>query len=173
MGEVWMLCLLLTAVCVPPLRWLQILNLGISLCSFLLPFSFDSFSFQTYSGTNRVRILNWLIKYKLFEHFVTKQSSCAQHTEAKPTKTSDFGAVKGLLQSQAGRMGGLCSKPLIQSMVWGEKLAGCMTFFWLVDGKFDRAVLQESCVQRDFTLFHLGGVLSSAEELQYTVMCIP
>lgn len=45
MGEVWMLCLLLTAVCVPPLRWLQILNFGISLCSFLLPFSFDSFFF--------------------------------------------------------------------------------------------------------------------------------
>ena len=48
--------------------------------------------------------------------------------------------------------------------IWGAA-AGCMTFFWLVDGKFDRAVLQESCVQRDFTLFHLGGVLSSAEEL--------
>ena len=47
MGEVWMLCLLLTAVCVPPLRWLQILNLGISLCSFLLSPLIPSFSRPT------------------------------------------------------------------------------------------------------------------------------
>ena len=49
------------------------------------PFSFDSFFFSTYSGTNTVRILNWLIMYKLFEHPVTKQSSCAQHT-VRPNK---------------------------------------------------------------------------------------
>ena len=47
MGKVGMLCLLLTAVCGPPLRWLQILNLGISLCSFLLSPLIPSFSRPT------------------------------------------------------------------------------------------------------------------------------
>ena len=87
--------------------------------------------------------MNWLIKYKLFEHFITKQSSCAQHTEAKPTKTSDFGAVKGLLESSR-KNGWLVLKILdlvngfggetFLGKIWGAA-AGCMTFFWLVDGK--------------------------------------
>ena len=51
---------------------------------------------------------------------------------------SDFGAEKGLLQGQAKRMGGLCSKPLTSQFIWGEKFlwvkygmreAGCVTLF--------------------------------------------
>ena len=46
---------------------------------------------------------------------------CLTHSEAKQTKTSDFGAEKGLLQSQARRKGSSRSKTLNSPTVFGEK----------------------------------------------------
>ena len=54
--------------------------------------------------------------------------------------------------------------------MWGE---GCRVddFLLLVAGD-KRAVLQESWAQPKVTIFYLGGGLSSAEELQGTIMDI-
>ena len=46
---------------------------------------------------------------------------CLMHSETKQTETSEFGAEKGLLQDQARRMGGSCSKNPNSLMVFGEK----------------------------------------------------
>ena len=63
---------------------------------------------------------------------------CPVHNEAKKTKTLGFGAEKGLLQGQARRTGGSCSKNPNSLMVFREEFlnvifrlraAGCMTFF--------------------------------------------
>ena len=54
---------------------------------------------------------------------------CLTHSEAKQTKTSEFGAEKGLLQDQARRTGDLCSKTLNFPVVFRQKLFVCFLFF--------------------------------------------
>ena len=59
--------------------------------------------------------------------------------------------------------------PQKQEATFGVRAAGFVTFFfffldWLVGG--NRAVLQESCVQSEVTILHLGGGYSSVEELK-------
>ena len=56
--------------------------------------------------------------------------------------------------------------PQKQEATFGVRAAGFVTFFfffldWLVGG--NRAVLQESCVQSEVTILHLGGGSSSVE----------
>lgn len=66
---------------------------------------------------------------------VTEKFMCPTHREAKQTETLEFGAEKCLLQGQARRTGGLCSKNQ-ESDGFGEKhlqakfaaiAAGCVT----------------------------------------------
>ena len=53
---------------------------------------------------------------------VTKcQFMCLTPSKAKQTEMLEFGAEKGLLQDQARRMGGSCSKNPNSLMVFGEK----------------------------------------------------
>ena len=61
-------------------------------------------------------------KRRLSSLIVTKPKfMCLTHSEAKQTETSGFGAEKGLLQGQARRMGGSCSKnPELPDGFWGE-----------------------------------------------------
>ena len=74
----------------------------------------------------------------LYVSLLPNASSCA-HGEAKQTKTSEFVAEKGLLQSQPRRTGGSCSKILNSDdfqgvfigKVWGE---GCMVYDFLLIG---------------------------------------
>ena len=56
--------------------------------------------------------------------------------------------------------------------IWGE---GCRVCGFLLIGWWwgNRAVLQESCAQPEVTILHLGGGLSSAEELKDITMYIP
>ena len=58
---------------------------------------------------------------------------CPTHSEAKQTKTLEFGAEKGLLQGQAKRMGGLCSKTPKSLMFLEEKF---FPFFFLLNFLF-------------------------------------
>ena len=46
---------------------------------------------------------------------------CPMHSEAKQTKTLEFGAEKGLLQGLAVRMSGSCSETLNSLMVFWKK----------------------------------------------------
>ena len=46
------------------------------------------------------------------------------HSEAKQTEMLEFGAEKGLLQDQARRMGGSCSKTLNSLGFQGEAFIG-------------------------------------------------
>ena len=47
---------------------------------------------------------------------------CPKHSEAKQTKTLEFGAEKGLLQDQARQTGASCSKTPNSLLILGEKL---------------------------------------------------
>ena len=53
--------------------------------------------------------------------------------------------------------------------IWGK---GCMVCDFLLIGWWlgSKVVLQESCAQPEVTILHLGGGLSSAEELKDIVM---
>ncbi|XP_010844527.1 PREDICTED: uncharacterized protein LOC104993107 isoform X2 [Bison bison bison] len=54
---------------------------------------------------------------------VTEQRlACPMHSGARKTETLESAPGKGLLQRQARKTGGLCSKPLNSLMVWGEKV---------------------------------------------------
>ena len=56
--------------------------------------------------------------------------------------------------------------------IWGESCSVC--HFLLISWWWgSRTVLQESCAQPEVSILHLGGGLSSAEELKDIVMCIP
>ena len=86
----------------------------------------------------------------------------------RPNKTifSEFGAEKGLLEGQARRMGGSCSEIPLSDGVLGEtflqakfgvRAGGSVTFFWLVGGaEVTEILFQESCVQPEVTILHLG-----------------
>ena len=64
--------------------------------------------------------------------FVTEQKFiCPMHSEAKQTER--FGAEKGLLQGQARRMGGLCSKTL-NSLMMGCREWSLLIGWWCGNG---------------------------------------
>ena len=44
---------------------------------------------------------------------------------------------------------------------------------FLLIGRCNRAVFQESCAQPEVTFLHLGGALVPAGELKDVVLCIP
>ena len=94
---------------------------------------------------------------------------CLVHSEAKKTETWKFGAVKGLFQGQAKRMGSLYSKTpnpptfFFFFLRWGGgdyrqyrvKSAGCVTFLFLCVCYF---LLIELLLVPAFALpFSLGG----------------
>ena len=59
---------------------------------------------------------------------------CLTHSEANQTQALEFGADKGLLQSQARRMGGSCSKKnpkalvVLGGKIWSEGCRACNFF---------------------------------------------
>ena len=64
--------------------------------------------------------------------------------------------------------------PQKQEATFGVRAAGFVTFFFFLIGWWlsNRAVLQESCVQSEVTILHLGRGSSSVEELKDIVMHI-
>ena len=89
---------------------------------------------------------------------------------------------KGYSKGQARRTGGLCSQTLnLPSGLWGKVFIGgiggegCRVCDLLLIGWWwgSKAVLQESCAQPEVAILHLGGGLSSAEELKDTVLYVP
>ena len=51
------------------------------------------------------------------------------------------------------------------------RAAGCVNFFWLVGCEI-MVVFQESCAQREVTILHLDGGLSSFRRTQETLLCV-
>lgn len=80
---------------------------------------------------------------KHFESVIEHRFVCLTHNEAKQTKTSEFGAEKGLLSGQARKVDGSGSKPLNSPVmflrkafvgkIWGESCRVCRFLDWLVE----------------------------------------
>ena len=101
--------------------------------------------------------------------------TCSVHGEAKQSERAQFGAERGLLTGQARRMSGSCSKKsqtpqwfsakcFYRLRVWAT---GCVTFFsgWL------RNKRDCSRTQREVTILHVGGNLSSFRTQRYWSVC--
>ena len=67
--------------------------------------------------------------------FLEPKFVCPIHSEAKETETSELGEERSLLQGQARKMGGSCSKgevfkgKMFLKATFGVRAAGHMTFF--------------------------------------------
>ena len=105
---------------------------------------------------------------------------CLRHSEAKQTWT--FGAEEGLLQGQARRMGGSCSKNPNSLMGFGEKFleaklgvraAGCVAFFWLVGGEVTGRCSRDLVISLKLPSSTCLGALVPAEELKDIFMYVP
>ena len=102
---------------------------------------------------------------------------CLMHSEAKQTKTSEFEAEKGLLQSHTSLMLKTPKLPIgfqgefFMGRIWGKGCRVCDCL--LIDWRWGHRMFQASYAQHEVAIFHLSGGLSSAEELKGTVICIP
>ena len=101
--------------------------------------------------------------------------SCARCTVRTNKLKCQFGAEKGLLQGQARRTGGSCTKkPKLPDAfmrrsflgkVWDEDCRLCdFSSDWLVWG--NRVMFQEFCAQPEVTILHLGEDLSSCRRTE-------
>ena len=107
---------------------------------------------------------------------------CLTHSEAKQTKTLQFGPEKGLLQGHAKRMDGLCSKTLNSPMFWGErfwkarfvvKAAGCVNCFWLVGVEVTGGCSRKLVISLKLSSSTWLEALVQADQLRDTITYIP
>ena len=107
---------------------------------------------------------------------------CLTHSEAKQTKTLQFGPEKGLLQGHAKRMDGLCSNTLNSPMFWGErfwkarfvvKAAGCVNCFWLVGGEVTGGCSRKLVISLKLSSSTWLEALVQADQLRDTITYIP
>ena len=117
-----------------------------------------------------MKIYSYIFFQELYTFVVKCKFMCPMHSEVKQTKTSEFGPAKDLLQSEARRMGGSCSKtPNSPVIFWWEVFIGNIwdegyrvyDFLLIRLWWGSRVVLQEPCAQPQVAILHLGEGLSS------------